>query len=282
MKKFFIRPGFEALFYAGLIVLFVLPAMVYAQSSNRSVSINVINNDTLINGKKISELKPAEKKEAQEALASLGTTHTAELDRIFKLRTGARIKLDSLRGGMPPAGVRMNTNRMNLFADSMGRGHNIDHMPMARTNPGIDRMPVMRPDMSGFRMPVARPGERGVITLDFNSIDKNGIPTRNNFRVSSATPEMEKKLSGSSTTDLAVVDIALVPEISTGKTWMVFTLPNTTAADVSFTDTDGKTLWTDKSTSGKFMKSFALPMNGIYYLVVKQGGKAAVRRVVKE
>lgn len=297
MKKFLVRPGFEAMFYTGLLLLIVLPAMVFAQSTNRSVNINVINNDTLINGKKISELKPAEKKEAKEALATLGAERMSRTDYVFNLR-GALSKDTSLtkspsvrysvrNGRLTTPGLKIDSNhRVSYFyRDSANKAFSIyssDHMPTVHPDMSHYRMPVAGVDLRAYRMPIAHPGERGVITLDYNSTDKNGIPTRSNFRVSGALPEMEKKLSGGNAVDLAITDIALVPELSTGKTFMVFTLLNATAADVSFTDTDGKVLWNEKSTGGKFFKSFLLPMNGIYYLVVKQGGKAAVRKVVKE
>jgi hypothetical protein len=63
---------------------------------------------------------------------------------------------------------------------------------------------------------------------------------------------------------------------------LIFSLPLTAPAEVSFTDSDGKPIWTEKTSGAKFIKTFALPLNGVYYLVVKQGGKAAVRKVVKE
>lgn len=297
MKKFLARPGFEALFYAGLMLLFVLPAMVFAQSTNRSVNISVINKDTLINGKKINELKPEEKKEAKEALATLGSTRMSRTDYVFNLRddfskdssrkNNPSTRYEISNGRLKPLSLNVDSNHRvtYYFKDSANKEYGVysDHMPVARPDMKAYRMPNARVDLNGYRMPVVRPRENGnVITLDYNSTDKNGIPTRSNFRVSGALPEMEKKLSGGNTTDLAVVDIALVPELSTGKTFIVFTLPGTGAADASFTDTDGKAIWTEKSTGGKFFKSFMLPMNGVYYLVVKQGGKAAVRKVVKE
>ncbi|QKJ31853.1 T9SS type A sorting domain-containing protein [Mucilaginibacter mali] len=297
MKKFLAKPGFEAMFYAGLLLLIVLPAMVFAQSNNKSVNITVVNKDTLINGKRINDLKPDEKKEAKEALATLGAQRMNRTDFVYSLR--GVLHGDSIRVNSPSARYRVNGVRLNpatikidsnhkmtyFFRDSANKDYGVyssDRMPNARPDMSRYRMPNVHVDTKDYRMPVVRPGERGVVSLNFNSIDKNGIPTRSNFRISSAMPEMVKKLTGTEVADLLVTDIALVPEFSAGKTFLIFTLPYNTQADVSFTDSDGKTLWNEKSTGNKFNKSFPLPMNGVYYLVVKQGGKSAVRKVVKE
>jgi hypothetical protein len=81
---------------------------------------------------------------------------------------------------------------------------------------------------------------------------------------------------------LEISDLNLVPEFSTGKTMLIFSLPGKAAAEVKLVDSEGKILWTEKSTGGRFTKSFVLGLNGIYYLQVQQGNGVAVKRIFKE
>jgi len=252
-----------------------LPAMVYAQQGYKYLAIIVKNGDTTVNGKKMSELKPDERRDARKAFADFGTDKPVIATLLPQMRNG----------NMAPPRGRDTARPRNRRLDDSVLGN-----LMARRNvmppPGgaRDRMPVMKPDMSQFRMPVARPrdGGRDVQDFNFGTVDKNGIATRENFHVSDVPPDIVKKLAGVEVADLNIFDITFVPEFSTGKISLSFSLSASTVADVSLLNSDTKAVWTEKSTGAKFSKSFMLPLNGMYYLIVKQGGKAAVKRVVKE
>jgi hypothetical protein len=81
---------------------------------------------------------------------------------------------------------------------------------------------------------------------------------------------------------LEISDLNIVPEFSTGKTLLMFSLPAKTVAEVKLIDSNGKALWKEKATGGSFSKTFVIGLNGIYYLQVKQGNGVAVKRIVKE
>jgi hypothetical protein len=81
---------------------------------------------------------------------------------------------------------------------------------------------------------------------------------------------------------LEIQDVSLVPQFWAGKTLLTFSLPDKTAAEIVFTDSEGRPMWEDKVISPTFSKSFSWTLNGTYYLVVKQGGETAVKKIVKE
>ena len=93
---------------------------------------------------------------------------------------------------------------------------------------------------------------------------------------------MAKRLSGSEKATLELGDLTLTPEFSSGKTMLMFSLPAKENADVKLTNSDGKILWSSKTAAGAFSKNFIMPVNGIYYLIVKQGANIAVKKLVKE
>jgi len=73
-----------------------------------------------------------------------------------------------------------------------------------------------------------------------------------------------------------------VPEFSTGKTLLMFNLPEKALAEVKLIDSEGKVVWNERSTTGSFTKTFVLGLNGIYYLQIKQGNNIAIKRIMKE
>ncbi|GAB3910189.1 hypothetical protein GCM10028826_18370 [Mucilaginibacter boryungensis] len=292
MKNLFKHSGFETVFYAGLFLLIILPAMVFAQD-HKSVTIIVHDGDTTVNGKKLSELKSAEKQDALKLFADADKktfgykqagawsitedTTIKGLPRyqIFGGRMGQRLTLRN-------PGKTGKDSVIYFYLDTINKGESPLVYTKGQTyryNAPRDHMPTIRPDMSRYRMPVMG---RDMQDFDYHNIDKNGINTNLNFHVSIPSAEEVKKVSGAERADLEIRDLVFVPELSTGKTTMIFNLPTNTPATVSFTDSDGKALWVEKATSEKVIKTFLMPANGVYYLVVKQGVKTGVRRVVRE
>jgi hypothetical protein len=134
-----------------------------------------------------------------------------------------------------------------------------------------------------FRM---RDGEnfrhRNVQRFDYTNTGNDGISTHTSFRVSDASPEKVKNVTGAEKAELELRDLNLVPEFSSGKTLLMFNLASKIAAEVKFTDSEGKLIWSEKMANGEFSRSFPLGLNGVYFLQVKQGSKVALKRVVKE
>jgi hypothetical protein len=124
--------------------------------------------------------------------------------------------------------------------------------------------------------------ERNAQTLQYTSTDNDGISTHINFSIYDAPKEKVKLIAGTENAELIVNDLNLVPEFTTGTTTLSFNLPAKAPAQVKLTNTKGIILWTDKAIAGSFSKKIRLPLNGVYYLLVKQGASVAVKKVVKE
>jgi len=186
---------------------------------------------------------------------------------------GFLVSLEICAIAVPPStdsngkNVEVMTNR--TFAD--GRAFEYSTEPRIR----IDAKPRAAISISGFN-------RKNTQNFSYSNIDNDGISTHVNFRVGDASSENLKKITGAEKADLEIQDLNLVPQFSTGKTMLSFSLTTKTTADVTFKDSDGTVLWSGKTTGGEFSKGFQLPKNGVYYLQVKQAGKLALRKIVKE
>ncbi len=67
MKKISFKPGFEFIFALSILAIFCWPLLVLAQN-DKDVKVIIINGDTTINGRKLSELSQADRKEALKDL----------------------------------------------------------------------------------------------------------------------------------------------------------------------------------------------------------------------
>jgi hypothetical protein len=123
---------------------------------------------------------------------------------------------------------------------------------------------------------------RNTQNFDYVNTGNDGISTHISFRVTDAMGDKAKAIDGTNKTYLNLNDLNLSPEFSTGKVLISFNLPVKKPADVKLTDSQGKVLFTDKTVAGSFSKKVSLPLNGIYYLSVKQGGASVTKKIVKE
>jgi hypothetical protein len=292
MKKKLFKPGFEFIFSALIIAALALPQLLFAQKDrkiNKDVRITIRNNDTTYNGKNIKDLAPNEK---QEALAEINKMGKGAPDRRMAMDirirrdkgTDSLITIDSVRtfSGLAP---RVRTlRRRSPEEQSLSRSFEFRDMPDDDSNGFLFKR---RGDAEMFREEA--PGRRLMAfnrrnTQNFNYIytDKDGISTNVSYHVSDAMGPVLKTIAGVATTDLELSDLTLTPQFSAGKTMVNFNLPTKGLADVQLTDTEGKTLWKDKTATGSFNKTFTWGLNGVYYLVIKQNGKTAVKRILKE
>jgi hypothetical protein len=284
MKKYWIKPGFEFIFALSLIVIMALPPLVFAQGT-KDMEIKIINNDTTINGKNIKELPPDERKQALKDIGNLEQP-----------------------GGM---GRQHITIRQRGAADTVSKRIIIEdrHFRIGK-EPEMANMPGFRKDTTGrmFRFRMKRMGgkdstftydyklngdrfrnremefyrHRNIQRFEYTNTGSDGIDTYISFRVSDASPEKLKAIMGAEKTELEIKDLNLVPEFSSGKTLLMFGLPSKSIAEVKLTDNEGKLIWNDKAMNGSFNKSFVLGLNGIYFLQVKQAGKIALKRIIKD
>ncbi len=171
----------------------------------------------------------------------------------------------------------------NIVAVKPGR-HRIAEQKFAlkyRSNDDVNDFGGIGPNGAG-RSPLARFERKNSQSFEYVNTDNEGISTRLRFRVTEISNEDLKKMPHVEGGKFEISDLNLVPEYSTGKTLLMFNLPEKGLADVKLIDSEGKVLWNDKSTDGKFIKSFAMGLNGVYYLQIKQGNNIAIKRIVKE
>ncbi|WP_342646088.1 T9SS type A sorting domain-containing protein [Mucilaginibacter sp. CSA2-8R] len=292
MKKNLFKPGFEFIFSALIIAALALPQLLFAQKerkTNKDVRILIRDKDTTYNGKNLKDLSPDQK---QEALA--------EINKIGKNAPEGRIAMNFR--------VRRRNGSDSLIIDSM---HTFSRLaPRVRTlrrrspeEQSLSRsfeFKMDTPDDDNDRVIFRRRGDvemfndeapgrrlmafnrRNTQNFNYSHTDKDGISTNVSYHVSDAMGPILKTIAGVNTTDLELSDLTLTPQFSAGKTMMSFSLPAKGLADIQLTDTEGKALWKDKATTSSFNKTFTWGLNGVYYLIVKQNGKTAVKRILKE
>jgi hypothetical protein len=247
MKKFSIKPGFEFIFSLSLIVVLGLPPVLMAQNNrDKDMDINIANGDTTVNGKSIKELSV---KQHQEALNTL--SHLQAM----------------------PAAI------------DKGDHHLQQTYSYKQTDSIVDR-PMFGPRKGGpgkmFNPHNMRFERRNTQNLDYISTDGEGISTHVRFHISEISNDDLKKMPYVEGGKFELSDLNIVPQFATGKTLLMFTLPAKAVAEVKLTDSEGKILWTEKTTTVNFSKSFELGLNGIYYLQVKQGRNIAIKKITKE
>lgn len=119
-------------------------------------------------------------------------------------------------------------------------------------------------------------------SFSFSNTDNDGISTSLNFNVSDAGMEALKRIAGVEKAEVAIKDLSLAYQFSTGKITVIFSLENAGGVNVELKNTEGKMFWSDKTVGTNFSKNFEMPANGVYYLEVKQGSKVGLKRILKE
>lgn len=275
------KPGFEFIFALSLIVIMGLPPFVFAQDT-KNTEIRIANGDTVINGKNIKELSPADRKQALKDIDNLGelggNNGNGKHRIVIRKRAWDGAMADQFRLPNDSAGrfFKFKMNRMGNGDSTFNFNYKMDGDRNMRFD---DRDFAFNEPRHRMNMEFRR---RNTQSFNYTNTGTDGISTNVSFRVSDPSPEKLKELGGSETSELELKDLNLVPEFSSGKTLLLFSLPSHAAAEVKLTDHDGKLLWSDKAINGTFNKSFALGLNGIYFLQVKQAGKVAVKRIIKE
>jgi len=289
MKTKFIKPGFEFVFALSLMAILGLPPMLMAQNQ-KDIEIKIENGDTTINGKNIKTLSGKDRKNALRDIKHLSGDVAPGGDGnqrvfVFKRRDTA-VKNDDRRP--------MITEDIVINKDSSGntigarlkkRDAMRNRMTFKYDNPDQmpDRVEWRNGDANGpMRRPMMRPEHRNTQNFTYVNTDNNDISTRISFYISDVTNDDLKKMPHIEGARLDITDLNIVPEFSTGKTLLLFSLPSKGSAEIKLIDSEGKELWSEKTTGASFTKSFVIGLNGIYYLEVKQGSGVAVKRIMKE
>ncbi len=281
MKKLSFKPGFEFILALSLLAILGLPPVLLAQSQ-KDIEINIHNGDTIINGKNIKDLSPADRQNALKDINHMDSLPAQKQDVYFYKRTDTTGKEQHL------------TFRKRTTNDHWNRDHEIALSRITvdsagnimRLKPDGDRKmsaAVIRKDFG--RMPGRGPRrfERpNTQNFDYVSTNNEGVSTHVRYFVSDISNDDLKKMPYVEGGRFELNDLTLAPEFSSGKTLLMFELPAKTPAAVKLLDSEGKTLWDDKAMNGSFSKSFVMGLNGTYYLQIKQGRNVAIRKILKE
>jgi hypothetical protein len=285
-------------------------------------SIIINNGDTTINGKKLSEASKSERRQLMKEFEELdrdikdrvvvrkrGDRENKEIiirkkgdkePRILRWENEGDEDFDFELGEGPARAFRFNNDSLLVALEGDSTFHSF-RFKMDGPE-GIIRNRVFSPDhqmqgspemmhprmfMDGMGFsPDFIADSRNSQNFSFSTTDKEGITNRMNIRISDLTKDQLKKVTGSedSKNELQITDLTIFPNFSSGKLTVSFSLPAKEPVDFKVLDSELKTVFADKVTNfnGNYLKQISLPMNGIYYLSIKQGPKSYSKKLTKE
>jgi hypothetical protein len=274
MKKRSFKPGYEFIFSLCIAAILGLPPLVSAQSSTKDMDITIANGDTIVNGKNIKDLSGKERSEALKDIGNISSVKTSHYKKMGYART--QVHVDSAFNG--PMANNGDMMRKHKKGDSTFAFHYKMHIDDKHHAEMQEYHPMDRGDRMGF-------DHKNTQNFIFTSTDNEGISTHVSFHVSDHFGRLDADATNHENIQmemLDLMDLTLVPEFSTGKVLLMFNLPSKAVAEVKLKDSKGTILWSEKATNGKFSTTFAMGLNGEYYLQVKQAGKVTVKKIVKE
>ncbi|MCR8557670.1 T9SS type A sorting domain-containing protein [Mucilaginibacter sp. BJC16-A38] len=288
MKKLLVKPGFELIFSVSFMAILCLPPMLLAQNKiKKDMDIQILNGDTTVNGKNIKQLSAADR---QDALTDINNLHNPAKGKVFFFK-----HIDTTGGKINHVEIRRRDGRNDqvsiaenfVFRDSLGNAVERRPRVMARRweirgdnndgGPGMGRGADRR-----TMGPMARFDRKNSQNFEYVNTDNDGVATRVSFHVSEASDDDLKRMPYVEGPKFEIKDLNLVPQFSSGKVLLMFNLLSKTPAEVKLSDSEGKFLWSEKAVNGTFSKSFALGLNGIYYLQIKQGKSISLKKIMKE
>lgn len=302
MKNLLKKPGFEFVFSMALVAILALPPVLIAQNkTQKDMEIRIENGDTTINGKNIKSLSAEDRQSALTDINNLrGNMNDRQLNSngrgnyFFKridTTGGKTMRMEFRRRGqgngegpmigrhlmsedsmvvMTHRGKMGDRNKKMTFSYRFDDGNPDDVRPGERS---FNRMPMRE---------MRRHERRNTQNFDYENTNNDGVVTHLTFRVSEASDDDLKRMEYVEGPKFDIKDLNIAPQFSSGKILLTFDLATKAPAIVKLSDSEGKTLWTEKTANGAFSKSFALGLNGVYYLQVKQGKNISLKRIMKE
>ncbi|WP_026897197.1 T9SS type A sorting domain-containing protein [Daejeonella oryzae] len=201
--------------------------------------------------------------------------------RIFRFNTDSLVIAFEGDSSMKRFHFKMDGLDSNMRSKVITLDRNISGLPrmMERMQP---RIFMDGTDLSESRMSNRKNSQN----FSYSNTDKNGITTRMDIRLSELNKEESKKISGSEIVknELQVTDLTLFPNFSSGKLSLSFNLPFKGTVEVKIMNSDMEPVFTDKAinSNGNYYKQISLPMNGLYYISIHQGGKSYSKKLIKE
>lgn len=268
---------------------YILIASTADAQTQKSVkkTIIVTNGDTTINGKRVAEMDKKERESIHKEFSQREKDIIEEeIDAIINKRKQGEILVRKFRNGSAPFDIWLNKfedDSMKLSADSITWKfrHQIPVEDVLIASGDAPRLPRFRD-----RLLIRDDAERlNSQNFHFRNTDKQGFVTEVNIGVLDADKEQLKKITGKERIDASLIteDFTLFPNFSSGKTGVSFSIPTKGALNVVVTDSDNKTIFTDKVNgfSGTYLKSLNLSKNGVYHIALSQNGKWFVKKIVK-
>lgn len=313
MKRYLLNPH---LLLMGFFVLIIVSSglSVRAQVERKMVrSIIITNGDTIVNGQKLNEANKEDRIRLRKELKEMGqevdgTTENRVIIRKNKGKeplilnwnenTDGEMKKDLENGKMEgPSRFYFNEKNMNL--DSLLNGFNfkIDGLDSNLTKRIITMHGNFDSDEPrlGARMSPDRPAPRSPMplgeqrrnssSLSFTHMDKDGIQSKMNIRISDIEKENLEKITGSkgSISNLEVEDLTIYPVFSTGKIGLSFNLSMKTPLKIKILNSEFKQVYTDEviNFNENYSKQISLPKNGVYYIAIKRNNNWFMRKMIK-
>lgn len=286
-------------------------------------SVMITNGDTIVNGKQLSELDKDERNKLRKEFKEMENgfkgkrgelIRRKKLDDRFAEAPNVLFWDDELGDDLSFDVRKRMPDDLNLFhfkgdsslmfsfnTDSMMKGFNFKmdgldsnlrkriitmHRDMLPGGPDrIERreMPPMSFERRAFPSFTERNNSS---SFNFNHVDKNGIASRMNIRISDAGKEQLKSITGAESISkvLEVNDLTLFPNFSNGKMTLSFNLDSKGSTKVNILDSNMNSLYTDQSAnfSSNYVKQISIPQNGVYYISISQNGTWFVKKLIKE
>lgn len=300
MKKYILNPH---LLLMGFFVLIIVSSgsSVKAQQEKRVIkSIIISNGDTIINGKKLSEVDKQERIRLRKEFSEM-ESNTKSLEEnsegrvIIRKRTSKEAPVLNWNDGNPKEfELRVEKNIPGDVHIFEFEGDGLDSNLRKRVITMNRNFNLNEPGMGGRNTPpmafeqriMPEAAERtNSSSFNYNQIDKEGISSRMNLRISDADKDQLKKITGSEsmTSILNVEDLTLFPNFSTGKLGLSFNMESRGLVKVKILDTELNQVYADEAAnfSGNYIKQISLPKNGIYYISIQQNSGWYVRKLIK-
>ena len=300
MKKYILNPH---LLLMGFFVLIIISSgsSVKAQQEKRVIrSIIISNGDTIINGKKLSEVDKQERIRLRKEFSEMESTTkgfegNSESRVIIRKRTSNEAPILNWKDGNPKEiELRVEKNMPGDVHIFEFEGDGLDSNLRKRVITMNRNFNLNEPGIGGRNTPPMvfeqrmMPGaeERtNSSSFNYNQIDKDGISSRMNLRISDADKDQLKKITGSEsmTSTLNVEDLTLFPNFSTGKLGLSFNMESRGPVKVKVLDSQLNKVYADEAAnfSGNYMKQISLPKNGIYYISIQQNAGWFVKKLIK-
>jgi hypothetical protein len=314
MKKYILNPHLLLMGFFALIMI-SSGSSVKAQQEKRVIkSIVISNGDTIINGKKLSEVDKQERIRLRKEFTEMesntkGLEGNTENRVIIRKRTSKEAPILNWNNENPkefelrvekniPGDIQMfefegdDLNVDTLVNGFIFKGTGLDSnlrkriITMNRNFNGPGMSGPNTPPMAFERRMMPGAAERkNSSSFNYNQVDKDGISSRMNLRIIDAEKDPLKKITGSEsmTSALNVEDLTLFPNFSTGKLGLSFNMESRGVVKVKVLDSQLNQVYADEAAnfSGNYMKQISLPKNGIYYISIKQNAGWYVKKLIK-